>query len=489
MDRGRTRKERPRFSIIIAIMPEQSSSENPDVIRPENMKGADVVLGGGLAGLSAGYHLTRAGRRSVVFEADNVLGGLSRTIRTGDFYYDIGGHRFFTKKEHINTLVKELMGDELETVHRRSKIYMRGKFFNYPLSPANSLFGLGPATVFKALADYGMSRVRGLFSKTDIISLEDWVVLNFGRTMFDIYFKEYSEKVWGIDCDRISQSWVAKRIQGLSLGKAIKNAFFKVAGRELPTLADTFFYPEYGIGRIAERFGEEICNRNQVLTSSGVVRLSHEAGSVTGIRVQNCRDTYPVEGNEYISTIPLNTLVKMMDPAPPAHVMRAADSLGYRDLLTVSVMVDRENVTDQTWVYIPEKKYLFGRLHEPKVWSSSMAPEGKTLVVVEFFCFRDDDIWSRTDEELSRITIEGMEELGFFSRDEVLGTDVLRVSKAYPLFEVGYEEHCRVIYDYLSGFENLHIAGRSGMFQYQNMDHAIESGMEAAESLLNKGTS
>jgi protoporphyrinogen oxidase len=307
--------------------------------------------------------------------------------------------------------------------------------------------------------------------------------------MFNIYFKEYSEKVWGIDCSRISQSWVAKRIKGLSLGTAVKNAFFKFTGREIATLADTFFYPKLGIGRIAERLGEEIRRTSPVLTSSGVTGLHHDAGSITGIEVQNCKRTYHVEGSSYISTIPMNALVKMMDPAPPEEVSRAAASLGYRDLLTVSVMVDRENVTDQNWVYIPEKKYLFGRLHEPKVWSRSMAPEGKTLVVVEFFCFKDDHIWSRPDEELSRITIEGLEELGFINRDEVLGTDVLRVSKAYPLFEVGYEKHCEVIYDYLSRFDNLHIAGRSGMFQYQNMDHAIESGMEAAESLLGTGRS
>jgi len=465
-------------------MPSDTSCENTQNITPEDYRDSCVVLGGGLAGLSAGYHLTKAGRKTVLFEAGGELGGLSRTIRAGDFLYDIGGHRFFTKKEHINELVKGLMGDELDLVHRKSKIFMFGKFFDYPLRPTNAVFGLGLGTVMRIMADYGLSRVRGMLFHPDIVSLEDWVVRNFGRTMFNIYFKQYSEKVWGIDCSRISQSWVAKRIQGLSLGTAVKNAFFKFTGREIPTLADTFFYPKLGIGRIAERFGEEIRRTNPVLTSSGVVKLTHDDSRITGIEIQNCKRSYPVEGADYISTIPMNMLVQMMDPAPPEDVSRAAASLGYRDLLTVSVMVDRENVTDQTWIYIPEKKYLFGRLHEPKVWSRSMAPEGKTLVVVEFFCFKDDHIWNRSDEELSRITIEGLEELGFFTRKEVLGTDVLRVPKAYPLFEVGYEKHCKVIYDYLSGFKNLHIAGRSGMFQYQNMDHALESGMEAAETLL-----
>ncbi|MEJ2254763.1 MAG: FAD-dependent oxidoreductase [Nitrospirota bacterium] len=451
---------------------------------PRDGQGASVVLGGGLAGLAAGYALTRAARKAVLFEAAPAVGGLSRTLSSGPFLYDIGGHRFFTRDREVDSLVQDLMDGELAPVQRKSKIYMRGKFFDYPLRPANALFGLGPFMVMRILADYGLEKVRGLFARRPDVSLEDWVVRNFGRTMFNIYFKEYSEKVWGIDCSRISQGWVEKRISGLSLSTALRNAFFKFAGREPPTLVDTFLYPRHGIGRIAERFREEIEKENRVFTDTAVVRLRHEDLSVRSLDIHNCRKTFTVQGDSYVSTMPLPALVRMMEPAPPPRVMEAAHSLGFRDLVLVAVKVDRENVTDQTWVYIPERKIPFGRLHEPKVWSRSMAPEGQTLVVVEYFCFEGDATWSTPDGALSETTVRGLADLGFLRPEEVLGTDVVRVPKAYPLFEVGYEEHCGVIYEYLERFRNLHLAGRSGTFQYQNMDHAISSGTAAARSVL-----
>jgi protoporphyrinogen oxidase len=193
-----------------------------------------------------------------------------------------------------------------------------------------------------------------------------------------------------------------------------------------------------------------------------------------------------VEAENFVSTIPLNSLVRMLDPAPPDHVMEAALGLGYRDLVLVAVSVNRRSVTDQTWIYLPEKKIPFGRLHEPKSWSRDMAPEDKTLLVVEYFCFKGDDVWNTSDAELSGTTVEGLQKLGFMKKEEVFDTQVLRVPKAYPLFEVGYEERCKTICEYLDNFENLCIAGRSGMFQYQNMDHAIRSGMEAAEAVMKK---
>jgi protoporphyrinogen oxidase len=454
-------------------------------LAPEDVKGSSVVLGGGLAGLSAGYALTRAGRKTVLFEAGAEVGGLSRTLETPHgLRYDIGGHRFFTTKVEVERLVRDLLRDELATVNRKSTIFMRGRFFDYPLRPGNAVFGLGLTTVLRILADYASLKVRP--RNGEAVTLEDWVVGRFGRTMFNLYFKEYSEKVWGLDCSRISQRWVSQRIRGLSLGTALKSAFFRFTGKEIPTLADAFLYPALGIGRIAERFSEEIEGegKNTVLTDAAVSAIRHGDSLITGLEVTNCANTCQVEGRDYISTIPLNVFVGMMEPQPPPEVLRAARSLRYRDLITVAVTVDRESVTDQTWVYIPEQKYPFGRLHEPKAWSRKMAPEGQTLVVVEYFCTRGDYIWEAGDEALSVMTVEGMEELGFLRAEEISATEVRRHPKAYPLFEVGYEEHCETIYRYLRNFRNLRVAGRSGLFEYQNMDHAIESGMEAAGALL-----
>jgi protoporphyrinogen oxidase len=447
-----------------------------------------IILGGGLTGLSAGYVLTRAGLKAQVFESASTVGGLSKTIEHNGFRFDLGGHRFFTKNTKTNAFVKDLMDGELLSVNRTSKIYMRNRFFDYPLKPLNAMFGLGIPTTLRIMTDYGLEKIRGLINEKNHISLEDWVVNNFGRTMFDIYFREYSEKVWGIECSKISAEWVAQRIRGLSLAKAVKNAFFKFTGKDIPTLADGFIYPELGIGRISERLKEEIEKDNDVFTDTMVERITHSNGRVDSIVVKNHRQTSFIHGKEFISTLPMTKLVGMLHPLPPADVRDAVSKLKFRDLVIVALMINRRRVTDQTWIYIPEQKIPFGRIHEPTNWSEKMAPEGKTVIVMEFFSFRGDKIWNETNERLVHITIESLENLGFIKRDEAIDSAVVRTPKAYPLFEVGYEKPCAEIYDYLSSFKNLHIAGRSGMFKYYNMDHAIESGIETAEKIIEKGS-
>ena len=451
-----------------------------------DQKNDTLILGGGLTGLSAGYVLTRAGLKAKVFESDSTVGGLSKTIEQNGFRFDLGGHRFFTKNIKTNAFVKDLMDGELLSVHRTSKIYMRNRFFDYPLKPLNAIFGLGIPTTVQIMTDYGLEKVQGLIKERKHVSLEDWVVSNFGRTMFDIYFREYSEKVWGIECSKISAEWVAQRIRGLSLSKAVKNAFFKFTGKDIPTLADRFVYPELGIGRISERLKEEIEKDNAVFTDTKVERIDHSKGRVDSIVVRNHRHTDVIHGEEFISSLPMTKLVSMLHPLPPAEVSEAASKLKFRDLVIVALMIDRRRVTDQTWIYIPEQKIPFGRIHEPTNWSEKMAPEGKTVIVMEFFSFRGDEIWTETDERLVHITAENLENLGFIKRAEVIDSAVVRAPKAYPLFEVGYEKPCAEIYDYLSSFKNLHIAGRSGMFRYYNMDHAIESGIETAETIIAK---
>ena len=444
-----------------------------------------LILGGGLTGLSAGYALTKAGFEIKVFEKDSTVGGLSKTIVHGGFRFDLGGHRFFTRNKKTDDFVRDLMGGELVSVPRKSKIYMRGRYFDYPLKPLNALFGLGIPTTVKIMSDYGAERLKRVFRAKDMVSLEDWVVSNFGRKMFDIYFKEYSEKVWGIDCSRISADWVAQRIRGLSLAKAVKNAFFRLNGKDLPTLVDRFLYPELGIGRISERLREEIERENKVFTGAGVERISHSGSMINSITV-NTGDPKVIEGEEFISSMPITSLVRRLHPAAPESALDAAEKLKFRDLVIVAVMVNRKRVTDQTWIYIPEQGIPFGRIHEPTNWSGKMAPEGSTLLVMEFFSFRGDRIWNETDEKLVGITVGNLEKLGFVKRDEVMNSIVLRVPKAYPLFEVGYREACGELYEYLRGFKNLHVAGRGGMFRYYNMDHAIESGIATAERIIER---
>lgn len=447
-----------------------------------------TILGGGLTGLSAAYLLSRAGKDVVVFEGDDTVGGLSKTIVRGEYRFDLGGHRFFTKNEKINSFVSDLMGDELISVPRKSTIYMRNRYFDYPLKPFNAVSGLGFTTTAKIIADYCTERLKRFISNPATVSLEDWVVSNFGRTMFGIYFKEYTEKVWGIGCDRISMDWVAQRIRGLSLSKAIKNALFKSNGKDIPSLVDQFMYPKLGIGRISDRLREEIERTGSVFTDTRVERINHSDYHIDSIQVSSHTRDRTESGAEIISTIPLTNLLNIMNPAPPDAVMSAVSKLRYRDLVVVGLMINRERVTDQTWIYIPEQKIPFGRIHEPKNWSTEMAPEGRTLLVIEYFSFIGDRFWNETDKRLADMTVKNLEHLGFLNNDEIIDSMVVRVPRAYPLFEVGYREHSDVLYDYLKNFRNLHIAGRNGMFRYYNMDHAIASGMETAEEIVRKNT-
>jgi protoporphyrinogen oxidase len=443
-----------------------------------------IILGGGLSGLTVAYFLSRAERETIVFEAHNVVGGLARTVVKNGFRFDLGGHRFFTKKEKIEDFIKNLMRGELLVVPRKSKIYMSKKYFDYPLKPTNAIFGLGIPTTLKIVADYSIERLRKVIRPRNNVSLEDWVVSNFGRTMFNIYFKTYSEKVWGINCNRISAEWVAQRIKGLSLATAIKNAFFRFSGKNLPTLADRFLYPTLGIGRISERLQEEINRYNTIQTDTRIEKINHKDFRIESVVVKNCDGSHTVKGENFVSTIPITTLINSLDPKPPEEVRRASSSLRYRDLVIATIMINRRNVTDQTWIYVPEKEIPFGRIHEPTNWSPKMAPEGKTLLVTEYFCFEGDQTWSSSDEEITDVTVHYLEEMGFIRKDEVIDSVIVRVPKAYPILDTEYKTHYNKILEYLQKFKNLYIAGRTGMFKYYNMDHAMESGIEVAERIL-----
>jgi len=443
-----------------------------------------AVLGGGLAGLSAAYRLTRAGRSAVVVEAGPQVGGLARTYTHKGFRFDLGGHRFLTSDQAVGHFVAELLQDDLLDVPRTSEILLRGRFFDYPLRPANALFGLGIPTTLRILADYGIERLKQSIGAKDIVSLEDWVVRRFGRSMFDLYFRDYSEKVWGIPSSQVSAEWVARRIAGLSLGEAVKNAFSRRKGTDISTLADRFLYPRQGIGQISELLRQEIEKRNEVRTGTAVLRVDHAAGAITSVLVRSGDEVYDIEAEDYISSLPLTTLVRSLHPAPPDSVLQAAAKLRFRDLVVVTVMLDRPQVTDLSWLYFPEKHIPLGRIHEPKNWSPDMAPAGKTHLVAEYFCFQNDKIWSATDRELTDLTVGHLARLGFFNPREVIGSCVVRVPRAYPLLDTYYRGHHNTIMDYLRGFSNLQVIGRGGTFQYLNMDHAIASGLGAAESIM-----
>ena len=289
-----------------------NNSQTEDLLSPDV-----VIMGGGLAGLATGYVLSRNNMKVRLLEGAPSVGGLSRTIARDGFLFDLGGHRFLTKNKKIEQLVLDLLGDESLRVSRTSKIYLLDRYFDYPLKPANAIFGLGLAVTLRILFDYGKVRLVNTFRTPKVVSLEDWIVSQFGRKMFDLYFKGYSEKVWGIGCQQISKEWIARRISGLSLGVAIKNAFFKFSSQQVMTLTDEFYYPRTGIGRIADRLKEEIEKTNHIKTNTRVVRINHRDNRITDIVAQNGKSVDTISGNAFVSSIPLTTLVQSLQPPPP----------------------------------------------------------------------------------------------------------------------------------------------------------------------------
>ncbi|HYH13268.1 MAG TPA: FAD-dependent oxidoreductase [Thermomicrobiales bacterium] len=449
-----------------------------------------IVMGAGPAGLCSAYVLSKAGYPATVVEAAPFVGGLARTIKRqtdhGEFKFDIGGHRWFTKNDELNDLFREVVDDELLWVNRISRIYFDGKFIDYPLKVQSALTSIGPVTAAQAMVDYGVSTVKRRFSDQKLESMEDRYVDQYGRKLYELFFKNYSEKLWGRPCDELSGDWVSQRTKGMSLMTAIKDAIVPSKG-EVVSLIDEFMYPRDGFGRFSERMADSIeRSGNEVLLKHPVRRIVLDGNRVKGIEVQTENGVELLEADNFISSIPMTVLCKITDPPAPQEVLDAADSLDFRDIITVNVMFKKRQVTPDTWLYVHDKNILFGRFHEPKNWSPAMVPSDEyTSLVVEYFCTRGDHIWSMTDEQLVNQTVKHLiEDLGFVRPDEVIGGFSVRATKAYPVYAMGYEKPLKLMKDYIAGIENLQYIGRGGSFRYNNTDHSIETGLLAAKNIL-----
>ncbi len=443
-----------------------------------------VILGAGLAGLTAGSLLARAGFDVTVAERDATVGGLARTIAHDGFRFDLGGHRFHTANENVERLVRSALGNDVLEVDRSSKILMNRRYFDYPWRPLNALGGLGVGTAAAVLFSFAAGRIRRYVREPEIVSFEDEIVRRFGRSMFDIFVRDYSEKVWGVPCSRLARELAEWRIQGLSVRAALRDALFGRNPGTVRTLARRFLYPRHGIGQLADGLGRQIEGTGRVWTGTTVVRLDHSRDSIESVVLQRDGTGHVVlRADAFASSIPLSALVRLLNPKPPGEIVDAAAALRFRDLVVVAVLLDRPRVTDQTWIYVPEPAIPFGRIHEPTNWSRDMAPPGKTLLVTEHFCFRGDACWQSDDGALVRKTVDSLADLGLIERRDVIDGLVLRVPEAYPLFELGHDANRRKICDYLARFGNLQVIGRGGRFRYFNMDHAMESGIAAANAI------
>src|SRR5918993_571232 len=428
--------------------------------------GSTVVMGAGPGGLCSAYVLSKAGVPTTVLEKAPFVGGLARTIRRpteyGEFRFDIGGHRWFTKNDELNALFREVVAEELLWVNRISRIYFDGKYVDYPLKISNALKAIGPAVAAKAMADYGRTRVKQRLSPSTVESMEDAYIDQFGPTLYRLFFQRYSEKVWGLPCDQMSGDWVTQRSKGLSLVTAIKDAIIPSKGKVV-SLIDQFMYPRFGFGRFSERMADAVVGwGSEVRLGSGVEKVHCRGDRVVAVTTSSPQGPVRVEADQFISSVPLTLLAKMMEPAAPPEVLEAADSLIFRNIITVNVMLRKRQMTPDTWLYVHDRDILFGRLHEPKNWSPDMVPgDDYTSVVAEYFCSFGDAIWNMSEEDLVAQTVKHLvHDLKFITHDEVLGGFAVRAPRAYPAYVMGYEAPLATIKGFIEQFDNLQIIGR-----------------------------
>ena len=443
-----------------------------------------VIVGAGPGGLAAAYFLARAGKKPVVLEKQGFVGGISTTVKTPDgFRYDLGGHRFFTKNKVLLELIAQLLKDDLLMPVRLSRIYKQGRFFLYPIKIGDVIKNIGFFKGAGFVWDYLWAKMA--YASKPEVSFEDWVVKRFGWSLYRFNFQEYTEKVWGLKPTEISADWAAERIRGLSLWEAFKDAIkpSKQAREDLATIIDRFYYPRYGIGQISGAMAQEIRSAGgKVLLDSPLKELFWKPGRVEA--VSDGKTTYDVE--HLVNSAPLPALLASMRPKPPEDVLRAAKQLRFRDLMIVFLKVAKKNVSNDSWIYFPDMRIPFGRWHEPKNWSKHMVPQDDlTSLPVEYFAFKTDAIWSSKDDDLANSTVDFIEkEFGFFGRKEVLGWEVKRVENAYPIWQVGYRQPLQKVFDFLEKLENLHLIGRNGRHRYNLMDHSLETGILAAQGIL-----
>ncbi|HEX6943377.1 MAG TPA: NAD(P)/FAD-dependent oxidoreductase [Gemmatimonadaceae bacterium] len=451
----------------------------------DRLQGGDhvVVIGGGPAGLTAAYLLARDGVRVTVLEADDIVGGISRTAQYHGYRFDIGGHRFFTKIAPVESLWHEILGPEFIQVPRLSRIHYSGKYFDYPLKAKNALLGLGLWNTFLCVASY----IKWHFRPYPVEeNLEQWVTNRFGKRLFEIFFKTYTEKVWGIPCTEIRAEWAAQRIQGLSLAKAILNAAqLQKRSDNIKTLIDKFQYPRLGPGQMWETATDKIRDMGgQVLLKHDVTSLEHDAGRIVAVTVKTPNGTRRIEADHVISTMPLRNLARALDPAPPAAIRAAGDGLNYRDFLTVALMIDADNVFPDNWIYIHTPGVKVGRIQNFNNWSRAMVPEpGTTCLGLEYFCFEGDGLWSSADADLVELAKKELGELGLVDPSRVRDGCVVRMPKAYPVYDSTYAGHLSMLRTYIDPISNLHTVGRNGMHKYNNQDHSMFTAMMAIANM------
>jgi protoporphyrinogen oxidase len=441
-----------------------------------------VIIGGGPAGLTAAYSLSRAQLPCVVLEQDSQVGGHARTVTYKGYLFDVGGHRFFTKIEEVQRIWHEVMDDGFLRVRRLSRILYRGRFFHYPLKPVEALWKLG---LFESVWVVLSYLHRQLLPLRPEDNLENWMSNRFGRRLFLTFFKNYTEKVWGLPCSEIRAEWGAQRIKKLTLGGAIRSAL--APGRNTHrSLIEEFHYPERGPGLMWERMAAKLRRAGQeIRLQCSVVGLKRSGFRIDAVLARRGEALESVVGSDFIASMPLSELVLALDPPAPEEVQAAARSLRYRDFITVALMIRKPDLFPDNWIYIHTPEVHVGRIQNFRNWSAAMVPDAESSCLgLEYFCNEGDRLWRLPDAELIALARRETVQLGFAQEHEIFDAAVVRQRKAYPVYDPAYRGHLERLRDYLRQFENLQMAGRNGLHKYNNQDHAMLTALLAARNVL-----
>ncbi|HEX8087679.1 MAG TPA: NAD(P)/FAD-dependent oxidoreductase, partial [Blastocatellia bacterium] len=437
-----------------------------------------VILGAGPAGLTAAYELSNNGVESCIVEKGDCVGGLARTVEYKGYLFDIGGHRFFTKVRQVQKIWEQVLGDDLLTRPRLSRIYYQSRFFSYPIEPLNALLGLGLKETILCGLSYARAKALPRMPENDF---KTWVSNRFGRRLFEIFFKTYTEKVWGIPCDRISSEWATQRIQGLSLTGVVLNSLRLTRGgrkREIKSLIREFQYPRKGPGMMWSRLHKIVEARgSRLFLTSPVKKIFWEPGRVVAVEAGESLHT----GSHFLSSIPIRELIMSLEPEPPREVARAAGDFNYRDFLTVVLLLRGKNFFPDNWIYIHDPGVNVGRIQNYNNWSPDMVPDPETTCIgLEYFCSEGDALWRRSDEELIEQAKAELSKIGLVDPASVFDATVLRVRKAYPVYDENYRRGISAIRHFLNAVPNLQLIGRNGMHRYNNQDHSMLTAILAA---------
>jgi protoporphyrinogen oxidase len=440
-----------------------------------------VIIGAGPAGLTAAYELAKLDLNPVVLEKGDKVGGLAKTENYKGYFFDMGGHRFFTKVDEVNKTWREVLGDTFLRRPRLSRIYYNRKFFDYPLKPLNALFGLGVKQSILIALSYIRWRVCPYPQEE---TFEEWVTNRFGRRLFRIFFKSYTEKVWGISCKELKAEWAAQRIKDLSLKTVLLSMFVKPKNT-IKTLIEQFDYPQRGPGMMWNAFKERIETRGGVVRlNSEVSRIRIQGKRIESVLVANNGHRELIAGTDFISSMPVTEFIKKLDPPPAAEVLSAAEKLKYRDFLTVCLIVNKAELFPDNWIYVHDPDVKLGRIQNFKNWSPHMVPDvTKSSLGLEYFCTEGDELWNRSDAELIELGKRELARIGLAMPADIEDGCVFRVPKAYPIYDSEYRDYLATLKDFVGSIENYQTIGRNGLHRYNNQDHAMVTGMLAVKNL------